>query len=187
MPTGHTYRVGGIVRNDGTQTYYVSRINVTFFDDDGFRGYVPRGSNVGEWYGATEAEFACLLLAPGEACPFIAEISAQDMAAFVVHPDASPTGRESLPVVLSNLTLSYDSPNIVRISGTASNPNPFDVKNVTVAGVLLDGEGQIVRLGTTYVLQEDIGNGESVRFDVRFRYEPFVTYRLYAQAERAWK
>lgn len=182
-----TYQVAGLVRNDGSETYALSRIHVTFFDEDGFRGYVARRSDVGERHGATEADFACLLLAPGEACPFFAEITAQNMAAFLVHPDAVPTGRESVAVTLSNLTLSYSGPNIVRIRGTASNPNALEVKNVVVSGVLLDGNGQIVRLGTTYVLQDDIGTGESVQFDVRIRYEPFATYRLYARAERDWE
>ena len=119
--------------------------------------------------------------------PFIAEITAQNMAAFLVHPDASPTGRESAPVTLNDVTLSYDGPNIVRLSGLASNPNPFAVKNVIVSGVLLDGREQIVQAGAAYVLQADIGAGESVRFDVRIRREDFATYKLYAQAERDWK
>lgn len=187
LPESQTYQVAGIVRNDGTETYTVSRINVTFFDDDGFRGYIARGSKVGEWHGATEAEFACLLLAPGEACPFIAEITAQNMAAFVVHPDAGPAGRESAPVTLGSVDLSYDGPGIVRISGTASNLNPFEVKNVIVSAVLLDDSGQIVQTGAAYVLQDDIGAGESVRFDVRLRYTDFTAYQLYAQAERDWE
>lgn len=187
LPASQTYQVAGTVRNDGTATYAVFRINVTFIDDEGFRGYVARKSSLGERHGATEAEFACLLLAPGEACPFVAEITAQNMAAFLVHPDASPTGRESAPVTLSDVTLSYDGPNIVRLSGLASNPNPFAVKNVIVSGVLLDGREQIVQAGAAYVLQDDIGAGESVRFDVRIRREDFVTYKLYAQAERGWK
>ena len=186
LPASQTYQVAGTVRNDGTATYAVSRINVTFIDEEGFRGYVARKSSLGERHGATEAEFACLLLAPGEACPFVAEITAQNMAAFLVHPDASPTGRASAPVTLSDVTLSYDGSNIVRLSGLAGNPNPFVIKNVIVSGVLLDDAGQIVRAGAAYVLQDDIGAGESVRFDVRVRREDFVTYRLYAQAEREW-
>jgi hypothetical protein len=117
----------------------------------------------------------------------VAEITAQNMAAFLVHPDAVATGRESVPVTLNDVGLSYDGPNIVRITGTASNPSPFQIKNVVVSGVLLDGEGRIVRAGAAYVLQEDIGSGASVPFDVRIRYEDFGTYRLYAQAERDWE
>lgn len=67
-----------------------------------------------------------------------------------IIPDADPTSHESVLVTLRNLALSHDSPTIVRFSGTASNPNAFGTKRVTVSGVLLNGEGQIVRLGTTY-------------------------------------
>jgi hypothetical protein len=69
----------------------------------------------------------------------------------------------------------------------ASNSNPFEVKNVVVSGVLLDGSGQMVETGAAYVLQDGIEAGESVRFDVRIWHEEFVTYRLYAQAERDWE
>jgi LysM repeat protein len=186
-PPNQTYQVAGLVRNEGTETFVLSRIHVTFFDEEGFRGYVARRSDVGERHGATEAEFACLLLAPGETCPFVAEITAQNMVAFLVHPDALPTARRSAAVALSNVTLSYDGPNVVRISGTASNPNPFRVKNVIVSGVLLDGSGQIVRTGAAYVLQGGIGTGESVTFDVRIKYQAFASYQLYAQAERVWE
>ena len=187
------YQVAGIVRNDGDQTYAVSTIHVTFFDAEGFRGsfhrYPGRGRTGGEWvwHGRTQADFACMLLAPGESCPFIAEIGAQDMAAFLVHPDAVPTDRESAPVELSNLSLAHDSTSFVRITGTATNKNAFKVKNVTVSGVLIDDSGQIVSMGSTYVLKEDILPDASVQFDVRIGYEPFDSYRLYAQAERDWE
>ena len=52
----------------------------------------------------------------------------------------------------------------MRISGTATNGNPFQAKNVTVSGVLLDAAGQIVSLGSTYVLGEDnVRNRVSLR------------------------
>jgi LysM repeat protein len=187
LPDSQTYQVAGIVRNDGTQTYAVSRINVTFFDEEGFRGYVARRSDLGERHGTTQARLDCLLLAPGETCPFVAEITSRNMAAFLVHPDAVPTGRESAPIMLSDVTLSYDGPNLVRISGTASNPSAYPIQNVIVSGVLLDGSGQIVRTGAAYLLREEIGAGESVWFDVRVKREPFESYRLYARAERVWE
>jgi hypothetical protein len=186
LESSQRYQVTGIVRNDGVETHFVSRINVTFFDSDGFRGYIARGSKIGDWHGATEAEFACLLLAPGEACPFVAEFTGQDIAAFLVHPDGGATGRQSAPVDLRDVSLSYDGPNIVRISGVASNPNPFAIKNVTVSGVTRDGEGAILAMGSAYVLRAGIGPGETVRFDVRIRNAAFETYQLYAQAERDW-
>jgi len=185
------HMVTGIVRNDGQQTFSVSAIDVTFFDASGFRGtfhkypLVPGGEWL--WHGKTEAEFPCLLLGPGEECPFSVEITAQDMASFLIHPNAVATERESAPVTLSALRLDDQGPGYLRISGTATNDSPFKVKNVTVAGVLLDANGGIVRLGSTYVLQEDIAPGESVPFDLRIEKAPYTRYQLYAQAERDWQ
>lgn len=185
------YLVTGIVRNDSNETYIVNRINVTFYDANGFRGSFRRFPNRrsgGEWiwFGATQAEFACLLLAPGETCPFSLEITAQDMASFLVHPDAAPTGRESAPVSLSDLNMARDPSDYVRITGTATNANPFKVKNVITCGVLLDSSGKIVSMGSSYVLQEDIQPGASVQFDLRVPYKPYAEYQLYTQAERDW-
>ena len=56
----------------------------------------------------------------------------------------------------------------------------------TEVRALLDAGGQIVSLGSAYVLQEDIAPGESVQFDVRVAKEPCVSYQLYGQAERDW-
>jgi LysM repeat protein len=183
-----TYLVSGMVRNDGDQTYAVSAIHVTFYNASGFRGtfhkypLVPGGEWL--WHGQTEADFASLLLAPGEEWPFTVEITAQDMASFLIHPDAVATERESVPVELSEVRLVDEGTGYLRITGTASNVNPFAVQNVTVSGVLLDADGQIVSMGSAYVLEEDIAPGESVRFDLRVAEEPFTDYRLYAQAER---
>jgi hypothetical protein len=125
-----------------------------------------------------------LLLAPGEECPFGVEITAQDMASFLIHPDATPTERESASVELSDVRVIDDRTDYVRITGTATNGNPFAVKNPTVSGVLLDAGGEIVSLGSTYVLREGIAPGESVPFDVRIEKRPYARYRLYAQVER---
>ena len=188
------FKITGLVRNDGSQTYDVSALHVTFYDAEGFRGtFVPAirdGKVVGGewlWHGQTKADFACLLLAPGEECPFMIEITAQDMASFLIHPDAAPTERESTPIKLSGVRLVADSTDYLRITGTATNSGSVKAKNVTVSGVLLDASGQMVSMGSTYVLQEDITPGESVRFDLRVEKEPYVRYLLYAQAERDWE
>lgn len=97
------------------------------------------------------------------------------------------TGRASAPVELSGVQLVDQGTGYLQIRGTATNSNPFEVKNVTVSGVLLDASGQIVSLGSTYVLQADIEPGASVRFDLRIEKTPYVSYRLYAQAERDWE
>jgi LysM repeat protein len=173
------YKVTGLVRNDGEQTYAVSAIHVTFYDASGFRGVFQkapgRGRTGGEWiwHGRTEADFGCLLLAPGEACPFSVEITAQDMASFLIHPDAVVVVRE-------------DGTDYLRITGTATNASLFKVKQVTVSGVLLDRSDQIVSVGLTYALGEGIEPGESVPFDLRVEKEPYTSYQLYAQAERDW-
>jgi hypothetical protein len=108
------------------------------------------------------------------------------MASFLLHPDAVATERESAPVMLSGVQVVGDGTGYLRISGTATNGNAFAVKNVTVSGVLLDASGQIVSLGSTYVLEEDVAPGQSVRFDVRVAKEAYASYELYAQAERDW-
>jgi LysM repeat protein len=194
VEASRTYQVTGIVRNDGDETYAVSALYVTFYDAEGFRGtFTPAirdGKVVGgewHWHGETEAELAALLLAPGEVWPFNVEIVAQDMASFVIHPDAAPTGRESAPLELTDVTLVDDGTGYLRISGTASNENLFAVQNVTVSGVLLDASGQIVSVGSVYVLQEDIEPGTSVDFEVRIARDTYSSYQLYAQAERDWQ
>ncbi len=188
-----TYVVTGIVRNDGDETYAVSDILVTFYDAAGFRGTfspaIRDGKLVGgewHWHGETEAEFAAFLLAPGEEWPFSVQITAQDMASFLIHPDAAPSGRESAPVVLSDVQVVDQGTGYLQIIGAATNVNPFEVKNVTVSSVLMDASGQIVSLGSTYVLQQDIAPSASVRFDMRVGKTPYVDYQLYAQAERDW-
>jgi hypothetical protein len=112
------------------------------------------------------------------------EITAQDMASFLIHPDAVPTERVSAPLELSDVRLTDDGTSYLRLTGTATNGNPFAVKNVTVSGVLIDAKGQIVSLGSTYVLQEGILPGTAVRFDLRIEKQAYADYRLYAQAER---
>jgi hypothetical protein len=187
-----TYLVTGLVRNDSDRTYTLDRINVTFYDGNGFRGHFRRFTNRrmgGEWiwFGATEADSPCVLLAPGEACPFSVAITAQDIVSFLVHPDGAPTDRESAPVSLGGLNVTRDPSDYVRITGIATNTNPFAVKNVIVVGVLRDGNGQMVSLGSGYVLQENMESGSAVPFDLRIPYTSYASYQFYAQAERDWQ
>jgi hypothetical protein len=170
-----TYKVTGIVRNDASRTYEAIGVNATFFDDQNFR------------HGPIEAEVPCLLLGPGQECPFSVEIPARRLQAFLLHPDGRPTGTESTSVALSNLSLSYDGLESVRITGTATNNNPYKVKNIVITGVLRDDSDHIVSLGATYVLREDIEPNASVRFDLRVKRVPFVRYWIYTQAERDWQ
>ena len=187
------YKVAGFVRNPTDQTYAVTAVHVTFYDADGFRGaFYPfpsrggRGRPGGEyiWHGAVEADFACILLAPGEACPFTVEIAAQNMASFLVHPDAVVAEwHTEVPVTVSDVQVVNTGTSYVRIRGTVTNPNPFVVKNVIVSGVLLDGSGQMVSMGSGIVAR--IEAGASAPFDVRVEKQPFVSYQLYTQAEQS--
>jgi hypothetical protein len=169
------YKVTGIVRNDGKETYEAVGMNATFYDDQNFR------------HGPLNVNVPFFLLNPGEECPFSIEIAARRVQSFLLHPEGRPTGTETAPVVLSNLSLSYTGSDSVRVTGIAINKNPFKIKNVAVAGVLTDAGGQIVSLGSTYVLEEDIMPEAWVRFDVRITRAPFYRYRMYAQAERDWQ
>jgi hypothetical protein len=169
-----TYKVTGIMRNDTAETYEAIGIVATFFDDQDFR------------HGPLEADVPFLLLGPGEECPFSVELAARRVQAFLLHPNGRATGRRSAPVLIRNVSLTY-STDSVRVTGTAINGNAFKIKNVAVAGVLTDASGQIVSLGSTYVLEEDIAANGSVGFDLRIERVPFLRYRLYAQAERDWE
>jgi LysM repeat protein len=186
--------IAGFVRNDGDQTYAVSTIHITFYDAEGFRGtFTPAirdGKVVGgewHWHGETEIDFTALLLAPGEVWPFSIEITAQDMASFLIHADATPTERVSTPVSLSEIEQIDDGTGYVRITGLATNTSPFEAKNVTVAGTLLNANDQVVSVGSTYVLQENIAPGTSVGFDLRIARASFASYQLFTQAERDWE
>jgi hypothetical protein len=47
--------------------------------------------------------------------------------------------------------------------------------------------GQIVSLGSAFVLEEDILPDTAASFDLRIARVPFVRYYVYAQAERDWE
>jgi hypothetical protein len=170
-----TYKVTGTMRNDGPETYEAIGVVATFFDDQGFR------------HGPLQARVPFLLLAPGETTPFSIELAARNVVSFLLHPEGRPTGQQSAPVELRNLDLIYDSTESVRITGRAVNVNPFKIKNVAFGGVLLDAGGQIVSLGTAFVLEEDIQPNAAVSIDLRIERVPFVRYYVYAQAERDWE
>jgi hypothetical protein len=169
------YKVTGLLSNNTGDTYEAIGINATFFDDQGFR------------HGPIQVDVPFVLLGPGEVCPFSVEIPARRVQSFLLHPEGRPSRTESAPVALSSLSLSYEGAESVRVTGFATNKNEFMVKNVVVAGVLLDVHRQIVSMGSTYVLEEDIMPNTSVRFDLRIEHEPFSRYWLYAQAERDWQ
>ncbi len=189
---GLIYKVAGFIHNPTTETYAVIAVHVTFFDAGGFRGAFyafpmrpgQRGMQ-GEWiwHGAMEAKTSCGLLGPGEACPFTAEIAAQDMASFLVHPDAKVTEwHEAVSVTLSDVKITDTGTNYLRINGVATNPNPYPVKNVVISGLLLDGNGQMVSMGTGTV--PSIAAGASANFEVYVEKQAYTSYQLHVRAEQ---
>ena len=188
---GVIYKVGGFIRNPTDDAYTITAVHVTFFDADGFRGAFypfPRmgsGRPGGEyiWHGAMEAEVTCTLLGPGEACPFTAEIAAQNMASFQVHPDAVVTQwHEPVSVTVRDTKIADTGTGYLLISGTATNANVFPVKNVVISGLLLDGSGQITSMGMGVV--PGIAAGGSANFTVYVEKQPYVSYQLTVLAEQ---
>ena len=180
------YRISGLLRNEGDAVYAVNAVHVTFFDAGGFRGsfnpFPKRRYGEYVWHGALEADFDCMLLAPGEACPFTAEIAAYAMGSFLVHADAVVAEwREPAPVEVRSSELT-DQGSSVQINGTILNPNTYAIKNVVVSASLLDANGQITSIGSAYLVQS-IAPGASVSFVAMVPAEPYVTYQVHAQAE----
>jgi hypothetical protein len=130
-----------------------------------------------------EADFACLVLAPGQTCPFTAQIAALDMASFHVHPDAVLLEwHEAATAELLNISIHENHTGYLRISGTLHNANAYAIKNLMVTGVLLDSQGQWVSSGSTTIL-ESIESQTEVLFDVWLENVTYVDYELYVNAE----
>lgn len=187
------YRVAGFVHNPTDETYALTAVHVTFFDADGFRGaFYPFPTNnrggkpSGEYitHGRMQADFGCSLLGPGESCPFVAELAGQNMASFLVHPDAVVAEwHESVGVTLSDAKMADTGTNYVRINGTATNPNVYAIKNVAISALLLDDSGQMVSMGTGVVTFLEAG--ASTNFEVYVAKKAYATYQLLARAEQS--
>lgn len=187
------YRVAGFVHNPTDETYALTAVHVTFFDADGFRGaFYPFPNNdrrdkpSGEYitHGRMQADFGCSLLGPGESCPFVAELAGQNMASFLVHPDAVVAEwHESVGVTLSDVKVADTGTNYVRISGTATNPNVYAIKNVVISALLLDDSGQTVSMGTGVVTYLEAG--AATNFEVYVAKKAYASYQLLARAEQS--
>jgi hypothetical protein len=189
---GLIYKIAGFVHNPTDETYEVTAVQVTFFDADGFRGAFyafpmrpgqrgPEGEWI--WHGAMEAEVSCSVLGPGESCPFTAEIAGQGMASFLVHPDAKVAEwHESVAVTLSDTKIEDTGTSYAHISGIATNPNMYPLKNVVISGLLLDANGQMVSMGTGVVTS--LAAGASAHFDVYVPNQAHASYQLHARAEQ---
>ena len=99
-----------------------------------------------------------------------------------LHPDAAPVEyRQPAPLALSNVRVHNDNVGHVGITGTATNGNPFAVRDANIAGTLIDAHGQIASVGWT-VVPGEVAPEASVSFDLRIEHAPYVRYELQAQA-----
>lgn len=167
---GYRYRVSGTLRNDAAENYASLGVVATFFTDDGSR------------YGPIKANVACLLLTPGDECPFVVEATSKNLVSVILHPEGAPTSRGAAPLTFTVTGRYQDAVGYVHLSGRVNNANPFAVKNVTVNGALLNAQGEIVSTGMTILVDSIAANG-SATFDVAIKYVPYANYRLYVQGE----
>ncbi len=200
------YKVTGVVRNDGSETYEGVGVLGTFYvsgpqgEGMAFPAFPPgkgappptpeKIANPDKkvlWaHGPIQARCPCPFLEPGAECPFSLEIYARDYAFYRLHPTGQPaamhTWHESASVTVDGLTVSNDGLGNVRITGKVINKNDYALKSATVAGTLQSAEGQVVSEGSAIVL--GIGPGASASFDLRIKYEPYARYDLYIQGVR---
>ncbi len=167
---GYRYRVSGVLRNDAAENYASLGVVATFFTDDGSR------------YGPIKVNVACLLLAPGDECPFVVEATSKNLVSVILHPEGAPTDRSAAPLTVSTTGRYQDAVGYVHLTGRVRNPNAYAVKNVTVNGALLNAQGEIVSTGMTILVDSVAANG-SATFDVIIKYVPYANYRLYVQGE----
>jgi hypothetical protein len=102
-----------------------------------------------------------------------------------LHPEGTPVEyRQPASLALSGVSASNNGLGYVRFTGTATNGNPFSVRNANIIGTLVDAGGQIVSVGSILVPGE-IAPGASVAFDLRVKHEPYANYQLDAQATQS--
>jgi hypothetical protein len=172
------YKLTGTVRNDSAdgnhpQVYGGVGVLATFYT----------GAPPPNHHGPVEVYAACSLLAPGEECPFSLEIYPRDYLSYLLHPKGAPVSYQPASLVLGKLSARHDNFGYVHIAGTATNGNPFAVRDAYIYGTLKDAGGQIVSVGMT-LAQGEIAPGTGVTFDLRIEGAPYVRYEVRAQAMR---
>jgi hypothetical protein len=190
------YKVTGTVRNDSPDTYGGVGVVAIFYEEatpcserevtrrrwDGTEETVIEEVCDYNWHGPVKVYAACMSLEPGAECPFSLEIYPEDYVSYLLHPEGTPVEyRQPASLALSNLNAYNNGLGYVRITGTATNGNPFTVRDANIAGTLIDANGQIVSVGSIIVPGE-IAPGASVDFDLRIEYASYVRYQLSAQA-----
>jgi hypothetical protein len=174
-----------VVRNDGSETYEGVGIRATFYT----LGPSGQGSEEDGLYphGPVDAYCPCPFLEPGAQCPCSVEIYERDFTAYGLHAFGQPVAfhlwHEAAPVTVSNVRVSCDGLGHVRIQGTVTNRNDFNILRATIAGALVNPEGRVVSEGSTVVLG-GMETGASAPFDLRVDYQPYVRYDLYVQGAR---
>jgi hypothetical protein len=164
------YEIVGRVRNDGGETYEGIGVRASFLDDKG------------GGFGSVDVYAPCPFLQPGAECPFSLQMYSRPYVAYRLHANGTPiVYRQPASLVLSGLSVFRDGIGNVRMQGTVTNGNAFVVRNPTIAGVLIDADGDIVSVGSTIVLGK-VAPGDSVQFDVRVEHQPYARYELYMQA-----
>jgi hypothetical protein len=164
------YEIVGRVRNDSDEIYEGISIRASFLDDKG------------GGYGPVDVYAPCPFLEPGAECPYSLQMYSRPYVAYRLHANGTPVVyRRPASLVLSGLSVFRDGVGNVRIQCTATNGNAFTVRNPTLAGALIDADGDIVSVGSYMVLGE-VAPGGSVQFDVRVEYQPYARYGLYVQA-----
>jgi hypothetical protein len=164
------YEIVGRVHNDGTKRYEGISVRASFLDDKG------------GGFGPVDVYAPCPFLEPGAECPFSLQMYSRPYVAYRLHANGTPVVyRQPASLVLSGLSVFRDGIGNVRMQGTVTNGNAFAVRNPTIAGVLIDADGDIVSVGSAIVLGK-VEPGGSVQFDVRVEFQPYVRYALYVQA-----
>jgi LysM repeat protein len=189
------YQITGWVRNDGAQVYGGIGVIATFFTElecgeyhvpnRGRKDQTGSGSDdygcAPNWHGPVEVYAACSLLAPGEACPFSLEIYPRDYTAYHLHPEGAPVAYQPASLDLSDLSVRQDNFGYLHITGTATNGNPFAVRDAYIFGTLVDAVDQIASVGMT-LAPGKIAPGAGVAFELRIEGAPYVHYEVRAQA-----
>jgi hypothetical protein len=160
------YRLTVTVRNDGTETYGGVGVVATFYEGENActqRQVTRRAPDGSEqtitvedcdynWHGPVKVYAACQLLEPGAQCPFSLEIYPADYVSYLLHPEGTPVpNRQPASLALSDVRVSNNGLGYVRVTGTATNANPFTVRDANVAATLLDADGQIVNVESILV------------------------------------
>jgi hypothetical protein len=184
------------VRNDSSETYGGVGVIATFYEEatpcsehqvthrnpDGSEEIVTVEDCDYNWHGPVKVYASCQLLLPGAQCPFSLEIYPEDYVSYMLHVQGTPVQyRQPASLVVNGVNVNNNSFGYVRITGTATNANPFTVRDANIVVTLLGSGGEIVTVGSM-VVPGEIAPGASVAFDLRMEYEPYTEYRLTAEA-----